>query len=87
MIKYYTRCRYIDPTITSIEIDKETDKSVWINGRREAKRSEYRVYHDTWDDAKTFLLNRAESQVNSARYALNQAKGLLGNVKGLKEVE
>lgn len=72
-------------SIVKVEIEKETEKCVWVNGRRSAKRSEFEQYHNTWKEAHAYLMVIAEGKLNSARLALERAQGNYGNIKGLKE--
>lgn len=86
MIKYVTaRPLSNRPRIDVIEVDRETESSVWIGGRRRAKQSVWDCYFDTFDEAKAFLTAKAEARLTAARLRLNDAQGFAGNVKGLKE--
>lgn len=71
--------------IREIEIDRETEKSVWVNGSRRDKVSQYEWFHDSWMAAKDHLLRRAESLVESHERSLNSAKRLLEETKALAE--
>lgn len=84
-MKAYLISRWAKKLIEPIEIEKSTASSVWINGRRNAKRTEYHNYFDTWADAHTYLLKKAEQSVESCRRHLEVEKGALGNIKGLRE--
>lgn len=91
MIKYRT----IGQSIAEVEVLRETATSVFLRDegflanasgeRREAKRSTYTNYHDSWLEAKQFLLNKAENELITARRALQRAQDVLGNIKGMKE--
>ena len=70
--------------IEEIEVERETDSSVWINGRRNAKNSSLHKYCDTWGEAHLFLLEKAERSLESARRSLERAQGEYGNIKGMK---
>ena len=83
MIKYVTG-GWGNNLIKAVEVEKETDVSVWVKGSRCAKRSTYKNYFDTWEEAKQFLLGKAEAECDSLRSQLERAKGKLGNIKGLK---
>lgn len=74
-----------DARITPIEVDQETEKSVWIKGRRRSKEGGYVRFHDSWDDAHAFLLDREQKNVEAIRRQLDCANGKLGNVKGMKK--
>jgi len=71
--------------IEQVEVEKETEASVWIKGRRNAKRTEYYNYFDTWDEAKLYLLTVAEAKVAAIRLNLERANGELGNINGLRQ--
>ena len=80
MEKYRTRFDKVE----RLDIEKETEKTVTINGRRENKRSDWQNWHDTFDDAKQFLVDAAQREVDGLRRRLESAKGKLGNAKGMK---
>ena len=73
--------------IEEVEVDRETDVSVFIDKRRHAKRSSYHNYFDTWDQAKDFLLKKAEGEAKKCRRLLEVANGRLGNIRGLRNQE
>lgn len=87
MVKYRTgSTQYgVAAKIEEIEIEKETDSSVWVRGRRLGKNTSWDTYHDTWEAAHAHLMAEAEKHVQSARLALERAKGAQGNVKGMKK--
>lgn len=85
VIKYLTGWFTKGGPIQEVEVEKETDKSIWIDGNRESKNSDHAQYHDTWDDAKAFLLKKAEKKLNKARRFLELAQGEYGIIKGLKK--
>lgn len=94
VIKFRT-CGHGKPSIEPVACTRETDASVFImravrgirpseEERRVAKRSEFEQYHNTWADARDYLLTRAESGVIAARRSLELAQAKLGNIKGMK---
>lgn len=87
MIKYRTGETHwsVRAKIEEVEIEKETDSSVWVKGHRNSKFCQSGVYHDTWDKAHAYLMSIAETQANQARRRLEEANGALGNVKGMKK--
>jgi hypothetical protein len=70
----------IDP----VEVEKYTDKMVWINGDRRARITDHQSYFPTWDEAHACLLRRATCDLESARSALMRAQGRHGNVVGMR---
>jgi hypothetical protein len=71
--------------IQVIEVERETDNSVWEDGRRLAKVTDGHEIHDTWEEAHARLTEIAEKKLENARRALDLAQGFVGNVKGLKK--
>lgn len=86
MIKYRTRFDKIE----ALEVERETAKQVFLpakNGRRafrENKESYWSKWHDSWEAAHAFLVARAERDVENLRMRLEQAKGKLGQIRGMK---
>jgi len=86
MIKYRTRFKKIE----AIEVSRETDKCMFYpspSGRevREAKRSDWQNWHDTWDEAHRFLLDEAEQEEKRAMLSLQAAQEKLENIKAMKK--
>lgn len=67
--------------IEKVEIERETESSVWINGSRLSKHSRYSAFFNTWEEAHAFILDKAERRV--AAYARN----LESATKSLKEIQ
>lgn len=71
--------------IEAVKVERETNACVWINGRRAAKANGYEHYHNTWEEAHSFLMKAAELSVTNARRQLELASSHLGNIKGMKK--
>ena len=85
MIKYLVGIgSWASAKITPVEIERETEHSVWVNGNRNKRHTANDKYCDTWDEAKTLLMVNASNRVEVARNNLARAKDFMGNVKGLK---
>jgi hypothetical protein len=86
MIKYRTAWNEIEALEVLRETNSQVVRAVGSNAieRREAKRSEHYNWFDTWGEAHAFLIERAEAEVQTLRNKLEQAKGRLGNIKGMK---
>lgn len=83
MIKY--RADY-NGNISTVEVTKETEKMIVLaSGNRCAKTTEWRSFYDTWGEAHKHLLEKAQMMVDARRRSLEQAKGKLGQIKGMKE--
>ena len=75
----------VEAKIEEVEAERETETSIWIKGRRNNKLSGYEAYHDTWEAAHNFLMEKATEKVESARRELERHKSALGNVKGMRK--
>lgn len=84
-MKMFCATNYGSPKIKEIDLDRATASSVWIDGRRRARESEYEAYFDTWDEARKHLLFIYEKRVAQARSQLQYESDLLGNIKGMKK--
>ena len=83
MIKYQTSKYRYKVFINAVEVERETDTSVWVEGSRSAKRSSMDNYFDTWTEAHQFLLERAEDSVEIRRDHLALAEKELAEIKNL----
>jgi hypothetical protein len=72
-----------DAKITEVEVERETDASVWIDGRRSKKESEYETYFDSFEQAKTALLDRQQSRIYGLRAQLDNAAIVLNEIAAL----
>lgn len=59
--------------IKEVEIERENDNWVWINGKRFAKRSTYESYHDTYEQARGYLVAKQQEEVEHRQRALDYA--------------
>ena len=49
--------------IKKVEIEKETDKTVVIDGRRNHKQSEWYFFWDTFDEARDYLIKKHKDKI------------------------
>ena len=84
---YKVRFDKIEP----VEVVRHTAKFVifpkdefWNKERKEAKRSDWSNYFETWEEAYDYALTKAQAKVDSLRLQLQKANGTLGNIKGMK---
>jgi len=84
MIKYVTS---FSIGIQEVEITRETEYMIVYDfrgqERREKKRSEYKNYFDTWQDAKEFLERKYTNKKARAEINLADANKELAKVKAL----
>lgn len=72
-------------TIEAKEVERETEHSVWVNGNRNAKWTSWHKYHNTWEEAKDYLLDMAKRRVKSYEDQLASAKESLSKIEKLEK--
>jgi hypothetical protein len=68
--------------IEPVEVDKFTDKTVTIKGRRQSRYA-WQFFAPTWEEAHAHMLSEAENSLALARRTLERAQGYLDNIKGM----
>lgn len=68
---------------------RTTDKFVFFvsdrgAARREARTTFYTSWHESWEEAHAFIVDRAEKKIASLRLQLKSEEGRLGNLRGMK---
>ena len=63
--------------IETVEVERETDSSVWIKGRRNLKMSNYDCYWETMDEAKEYLSNHFSKKIERRELELSSLKDKL----------
>ena len=77
------RTGYGNELIKEVEVEKYTEKSVWIKRSfnnqvsRSAKHSNYDNFWDTLEDAKNHLKAKFDRQINSAKNTIDLAESEL----------
>lgn len=72
--------------IERVEVEKFTDSSVWINGRKRTRRfSNWGDYFPTFDEAQKGLLRRIENELRSVREREDKLVAELGVASKLTE--
>lgn len=75
IIRYHT-ARGI-PKVRPVVIEKDTGKSIIINGRRRAKRGNWDNYYDTFKEAKDAMVSKARANVKGCTMRLKEAETFL----------
>ena len=68
-----------------MEVDKATDKSVWVDGRRVARQSDGTWICDSFEDAKAWLVGVANRDLESAISRAEDAKANMAKVDAMIE--
>ena len=73
--------------IEEVEVVRETAKQVVVNGsfgeERRVKESDWCSYHDTYEQAKQWIVNKEQERVNKAEIKLKCAQEELEKAKAL----
>jgi ribosome-binding protein aMBF1 (putative translation factor) len=85
MIKYWADLYF--RRVVRVEVDRETAHFVWSKGEKQAKRSEFHVYKDTWEEAHAELVKYVNWEIAKARTSLEWSQDKLKEVMELKEEE
>lgn len=80
MIQYEVQLRW-GYKITPIEVEKETETSVWVKGRRRAKATAYDQIFKTLPEAKQFMIARCEQEINEYEKRISEAMAALNDFK------
>lgn len=92
MKRYKTTRWYIE--IEEIEVIRETDNFIIFadenrynrkKEQRAAKRSEFHLYHETWEAAHAYLLERAKNRIDQSQSELNKFIGELKIIESMKK--
>ncbi len=88
-MKRYMTTRW-NTEIEEKDVIRETDAFVILpdegrrKERREAKRSYYHLYHETWDLAHTYLLQRAKIRIAQSQ---SELEGRKNNLKVIENMQ
>lgn len=69
--------------IEEIQVERETEHSVWINGSRNKKNTDSCRYWDTYDEAKDYLVKKQELDIQRAENNLERKRKEYDRLKGL----
>ncbi len=71
------------PEIKEVEVEKETDKSIWIGNQRILKESDYQKFFNSKDEAKEALTKFYNSKILRAKVEITEMEK---NIKALREL-
>lgn len=78
MIKYKTE--NWSSKIFKVEVEKETEYQIIINGRRSNKMSEYECFFDTFEDAKEYLIEKISKEIKNLQWKLSREQNKLNKI-------
>ena len=59
-----------DNKITEVEVEKETDKCVYVKGNRNNKIGNYECYYPTFQEAHDVILKKLENRLSNTKHIL-----------------
>ena len=78
------------PWIEKVDVQRETDLSVWIRGRRESKNTNYYAFLDTFDEAKNRIIEEFGKKIlqeqKSIERSIEQIKTLKTHIENVKNM-
>lgn len=69
------------PAIERVEIERETEASVWVRGRQCRKRSDYHCYYDTAKEAAEAIIAKYRERLMEAHREMESATKDLESAK------
>jgi hypothetical protein len=93
VIKYRTsKHHFPGDAIEVVECERETDASVFVKThfggvRREAKMADWRQYHDSWEAARAYLIEREANAVACVALRLDRARAELAKMRSIPEAQ
>jgi hypothetical protein len=84
MKKYKTGGWDYRKEITEVNIEKETKCFYTIEGVKEAKEAKYHQFHDTYQDAKDYLLEKSKERIEHLRSELEKETERLADLENLQ---
>lgn len=78
---YMTKMWYA--SIEEVKVERYTDNSVWIAGRRFGRFTRYERYFKTYMEAKQYLLETARRKETAAR---DQLSGIINRLEKIKQL-
>lgn len=87
MITKYRAVTYGCKPIAIVQIDRETDSSIWIDGSRKSKISENEGYFDIYSDARDYLITKIVKKIRAIEFRLDNQKKLLNKIKTQHETD
>ncbi len=80
VITFYQTGGWSQP-VEAVEVERSSENSIWVNGRRRARMSSYEKYWDTEKEAWDHLVKEAAYRLESATADMDRASEMLDEVR------
>jgi len=84
---WYVGCKRFDPKVEPVEVERSTETSVWVNGRRNAIESNSNVYCRTFEEAKKIVVDHLTEKYEQASKRMLYQKELLTEAQRISNNE
>ena len=85
MKTWYRASNWGSPDIVPVQVERESDSSVWIKGRVHRKYSNSEEYFTTWEKAHAYLCGEVTIERDRAFRELERHELRLANIKSVKK--
>lgn len=76
---------FLHPEIEVCDVERETESSVWIRGRRNAKVSDWAIYHDDFEAARKYLMVSYTEKIAMLESRIATTRKELGKVIAMEK--
>ncbi len=84
---WYMGRKFSDPKVEPVEVERSTESSVWINGRRNAIEADHYVYCRTFDEARKKVVDHYTEMYEKASRRTAYQKNLLTEAQRISNNE
>lgn len=74
MSRWYRACTLVSPEVEEVEADRVTEKSIWVDGRRNNIEGRYYTYFSERADAVQHVIDFHKQKVESAERRLEYCR-------------
>lgn len=72
------------PRIKPVEVERVTDASVWVNGRRRSRCGDWNSFFESFDEAKDWVVQTYRRRHEAAKRELDRQRQYLQQAEALK---
>ena len=87
MKKYMIETRWPKPVVREIEVDRETEKYVFVSGRRIEKHTNYHIIFNTFSDAKNAFIGLMSRRVEDLEKETHRLRKMISELVCLAEAD
>lgn len=78
------RASFYGITVQAVDVDRISESSVWIKGRRHARITDYDGYHETFEAARDWIAKLHQNKINALQMNISYYQNLLDRAMSLK---